>query len=61
MEILETSLGAVPVLRVTGEIDHGTSPVFAEAATKVLRPDSPCLRLFPAREDASSVLARGAC
>jgi len=115
MEILETSLGAVPVLRVAGEVDHGTSPVFAEAATKVLRPDSPqllldlsdciyfdsgglavilsivrnfrargwlgvigananilrlfeiigltaepCLRFFPTREDASSVLARGA-
>jgi anti-anti-sigma factor len=116
MEILETSLGTVPVLQVTGEIDHDTSSVFAEAATEVLRPDKPqllldlsdcvyfdsgglavilsivrdfrtrgwlgvigananilrlfeiiglttepCLRLFPSLEDASSVLARGAC
>ncbi len=45
MEILETSLGAVPVLRVTREIDHGTSSVFADAAMKVLRPDSPQLLL----------------
>ena len=45
MEVLETSLGRVPVLRVTGEIDHGTAPVFAEAVRKVLRPDGSRLLL----------------
>lgn len=45
MEILETSLFGVPLLRVTGEVDHYTSPVLDQAAANALRLDSSRLLL----------------
>ena len=36
MEIVEASLNGIPLLKVTGEVDHSTSPVLSAAIQKVL-------------------------
>ena len=37
MEVLQSSLSGVPVLKVTGEVDHSTAPVLEESVQKALR------------------------
>lgn len=43
MELFETSLCGVPVLRVVGELDHATSPVLGEKAANALGADPGCI------------------
>ena len=37
MEVLQSSLSGVPLLKVTGEVDHSTAPVLEESVQKPLR------------------------
>jgi anti-sigma B factor antagonist len=37
MEILESSLSGVPVLRIDGEVDHSTAPALQQSIQKALR------------------------
>ncbi len=45
MEVIVTSLCGVSLLRITGEVDHSTSPTLDEAAQKAHRLDSSRLLL----------------
>jgi len=45
MEVFETSLSGIPLLRVTGEVDHFTSPDIDKAAQKALSLDNSRLLL----------------
>ena len=45
MEILEASLSGVPILRITGEVDHYTSPLLDQAIQRVLPVDGSRLLL----------------
>jgi len=37
MEVLQSCLSGVPLLKVTGEVDHSTAPVLEESVQKALR------------------------
>ena len=37
MEILESSLSGIPVLKIDGEVDHSTAPVLQQSVLKALR------------------------
>jgi anti-anti-sigma factor len=43
MELSETSLCGVAVLRVVGELDHANSPAVVQKAAIALGPDSTCI------------------
>jgi anti-anti-sigma factor len=37
MEVLETSLSGIPLIRITGDVDHSNAPALDEAAHRALR------------------------